>query len=157
MKQAVLALFVSAGMTAMCQTATPNPKNPDKLFQMPPQFSMQAPNPGKGLGSGNSLKAMSLPRVLVAPPKVHMNQAEIDPGIIVTPPRPFGGRDKGTPVAQNLYPNLRLMPVEAGKLEPIPTEAPNLKVEQIPTQWPDERIVDVGAGSRAVKVPGTGK
>jgi len=132
-----------------------NKANPDRLFQMPPQFSIQKPDFGKGLGSGNSLKAM--PPVLLAPPKVHMNQAEIDPGIIVAPPKQFDAQDKGTPVAQNLYPNLRLMPLGAGKLEPIPTEWPRLKVEQIPTVWPNLRMTAVGKPDGIVTGIGSGK
>ncbi len=157
MKLVMLALFVGLGTTAMCpsamgQAAGPAPVNPDKLFQLPPQFSIQTPDFGKGLGSGNSLKAM--PHVLVAPPKVRMNHAEIDRGIIVAPPPQFGGREKGTPVAQNLYPGLRLVPLRAGRLEPIPTPWPKLKIENIPTQWPEMKIVEIAKTAEAVKGPG---
>jgi hypothetical protein len=47
------------------------------------------------------------------------------------------------PPGQTLYLNPKLQPMEAAKLEPIPTEWPKLKIEKIPTQWTGMKMVPV--------------
>ena len=69
--------------------------------------------------------------------------AQIDPGMIIRPPKSsVGVQPPGTPIAQNLYPGLRLLPIDApkGMLEKIPTEWPNLNLQNIPITWPKYEV-----------------
>jgi hypothetical protein len=91
---------------------------------------------------------MSLPQpkilLVPAPEKAHpLNNAQIDPKMIVHPPQSsLGVQPPGTIVAQNEYPNLRIQPIDSARsaLEAIPTNWPAFQVEKIPTQWPSFRL-----------------
>jgi hypothetical protein len=91
---------------------------------------------------------MSLPQpkilLVPAPEKAHpLNNAQIDQKMIVHPPQSsLGVQPPGTIVAQNEYPNLRVLPIDSARspLEAIPTNWPAFQVEKIPTQWPSFRL-----------------
>lgn len=76
--------------------------------------------------------------------------AEIDPQIVRHPmPGAFAQQQPRVPIAQNLYPGLKLLPTETARMEPIPITWPGFKLEPIPTTWPNVRAVPVKAAANA--------
>jgi hypothetical protein len=135
-----LALFVCAATTAFCQSSAPAPINPDTLGQLTPEFTQ----PGMDFSQlpPNWNLVIVKPRGTLVLPRTAAGQlrssAAIDPKIIVHPPQSsLGVQPPGTLVAQNLYPNLQLLPIDwpKAKIEQIPTQWPNYKLARIPTEW----------------------
>jgi hypothetical protein len=152
MRLTILALLFSSATTAICQTAAPAPAHPQQNFLAPPAIAQ----PGRDFSR--------LPPEWhfdsVAPPKTIILRdagvprqgpdAEIDPKMIVHPPQSsLGDQPPGTLGPQNLYPGLRMLPIEESKLkaEPMPITWPNLKVQQIPIVWPKLEIKPVESGT----------
>jgi hypothetical protein len=148
MRLKILALLLSAGTAALCQTATPAAVNPEQHWltapgMSQPGFDITRPPQDWHFNS-------SLPRNTIILPgpgaPFRGSEAQIDPMIVLHPPQAsLGAQPPGTQIAQNLYPGLLLMPVAESKLkaEPIPTTWPNLKVQQIPIVWPKLEIKQV--------------
>jgi hypothetical protein len=139
MQFGVVALFLSAGTTALSQLAGPNPARPGSnqrgilLFQK--EF---AKAPDSQITFGRPVKLV-IPPNLIPPNRggLRRGDAQTDPKIIVhPPPSSIGNQPPGTAVAQNLYPGLQLLPIEKAKGGPIPNGWPDLKVQQIPIVWP---------------------
>ena len=68
----------------------------------------------------------------------------VDPEIVVHPSSSrIGVQPQGTFMAQNQFPGLRFLPINAAqaKVEPIPIVWPNLKMEEIPTICKQCRMV----------------
>ncbi len=151
MRLTILALLLSSGTAAFCQTAAPAPATPQQHFLTPPAIAQ----PGRdfnrlppewhfdSVAPRNTiiLKDAGVPRRGL--------DAEIDPKMIVHPPQSsLGDQPPGKLVAQNLYPGLHLLPIEEAKAkaQPIPITWPDLKVEQIPIVWPKLEIKPVESG-----------
>lgn len=138
MRLTILALFLSTGSAALCQSAQPAPANPPTLTQ--PQWAQ----PGAGLSTPPRdwhFNAQPPQKTIILPAPVPLDrqgEAQIDPKMIVHPPQSsLGEQAPGTQIAQNLYPGLVLQRIEEpkAKLQQIPITWPNLKVQNIPTTW----------------------
>jgi len=159
----VLVLGCGGWDLAYGQTPRPAPKSvPDlgQLFQLPatpenskPQFKLQVP--------GDDLQAFMVPESpLIVTPR---QQAPGDPGIVHRP-KGFAQRQPRPAQPHNIYPDLKVLPIEMAKLdapgnlasqprlEAIPRVWPKAKVEPIPTTWEGYRVVPV-AGSADAMVP----
>jgi hypothetical protein len=143
MRSAILALVLSAGTAAFCQTSAQEPFNLGRHDRNPP-----AAKPAIDLGKPFSVGPMkpftppfTASEIFALPAKdtsPRFRGAEVDPKMIVRPPQASLGLQPGIPVKQNEYANLRMLPIDssASSLQPIPVQWPNLKVQAIPTQWP---------------------
>jgi hypothetical protein len=122
MRLTILGLLFCAGTTALCQTSSPTPASPDGLWQGPLVVTPPARDFSK-LPPGWHASAVVPPRFLFQPKAPGVPQAEtgsrlgdatIDPKIIVHPPQSnIGVNPPGTPMAQNEYPHLQMLPIEA--------------------------------------------
>jgi hypothetical protein len=147
MRLAILALFLSAGTTAFCQSAVPPPTNlnPQGLtapqYAQPREWHFNTDSPQRTI-------------ILQAPvPEQPRNATQIDPKIIVHPPQSsIGEQAPATQIAQNLYPGLTLLPISEwkGNGQQIPITWPNLNVRNIPTTWPKLEIKSVESGPTAI-------
>jgi hypothetical protein len=126
MRLAILGLLLCAG-TALCQSNAPSPANPDSLWQTPLVVTPPARDFSK-LPPGWHASAVVPPRILIQPGILWRPKAEnkgrlddpgIDPKIIVHPPqKSLGVNPPGTPIAQNEYPHLQMLPIEVAKPTP---------------------------------------
>jgi hypothetical protein len=83
-------------------------------------------------------------RIRVPNPTRHLNDAHIDPQMVVHPPKSsLGVQPPGTLVAQNQYPNLRFLPIDW----------PEAKIELIPIYWPNLKVEAIPAGPHAIPAP----
>jgi hypothetical protein len=147
MRITILSLFLCAGTTAFCQTGAPAPAVPNNPWQaplgvVPPIRDFSKLPPGWHAVPLTPPKMMYVPKVVDTRPK----DAQIDPKIIVHPPASsIGVQPPGTAVAQNEYPDLRMLPIESA----------GSHLEAIPTQWPMAEIVAAHNSSAAmVRSPG---
>jgi hypothetical protein len=133
-----VSLFLCTGIAASSQSAAPtlvtpdrpgqilpNPVQPIRDFSKPPSiwhFTYGAP---QGATIVPSREATHL-----------WDDAKIDPKMIVHPPQSsIGVQPPGSLVAQNEYPNLRVLPIESSSLKPVPTQWPLFHLKAIPLQW----------------------
>lgn len=128
MKSLWIALMVCAAPTAQSQSPVwslqPEATQPSQQLPPAPRFNLQA------IPQRNPTVVLSGNRA--------WNDASIDPKIIRRPdPGTFAQHAPRTPIAQNLYPSLKLLPVETASIEPIPRTCPELKVQPVPRAWPD--------------------
>jgi len=147
MRSGILVLLLCAGAAAFGQSNAAAPPSPQSFKLTPPaitQLTLNFSSPHKDLPIANAQlwKSFANSRQVTMPRKA---DAQIDPGIIIHPPKSsIGAQPPGTPIAQNLYPGLKLLPVdESGKLEDIPIKWPNLNLQNIPITWPKYKIVPV--------------
>ena len=122
MRLTILGLLFCAATTALGQATAPSPASPDNLWQGPLLATPPARDFSK-LPPGWHASAVVPPRFLFQPkaPGVpqaetgrRLGDAEIDPKIIVHPPQwSIGVIPPGTPMAQNEYPHLQMLPIEA--------------------------------------------
>jgi len=142
MRLSMLALFLCAGTTALCQSSAQAPWSTDK-----PGQKMQQ---GWNLTSDVPLKSFTLPKGLdnEATPRLPQN-AQIDPKMVLHPKSSLSLQGPGTLVAQNQYPNLQLLPIQSptSPVKTIPTQWPNVKLQSIPTQWPGLQISPIQSGT----------
>ena len=140
MRLTILTLLLFTRIAAFSQSAAPTTISTDKLEHITPSF-MQQPirdfsklPPGYRITNAAPLGTILLPRVEGVQ---RLDSAKIDPKMIIHPPQSsIGVQPPGTPVAQNEYPNLRMMPIESSSLKALPTQWPLLQVKAIPVQWP---------------------
>jgi hypothetical protein len=148
----VLALFLSVcSLPALCQSGQA-PFIFAEPGKTPPAFTLE---PGQDFSSGRrewKLKPFTpfSETILQAPPGPKalrpLGDAQIDPNMILRPPHSAAeAQPQGTLMAQNLFPGLRFLPIESLKatLGPISTVWPKRKMERIPTEWRDGRIIPV--------------
>ncbi|MGA9672748.1 MAG: hypothetical protein WBQ94_26260 [Terracidiphilus sp.] len=144
MRIGAVALFLSAGTTALSQLAAPVPSSPEKPGLTPPNGFLSQKEFSKGppawqIAPGGSLK-------MVVPPgtgSLRPGSAQVDPEMVVhPPPSSIGNQPPGIAVSQNHYPGLELLPIEQAKANggPVPSRWPNLKMQQIPIIWPKFEI-----------------
>jgi len=152
MRLTILALLLSTGTEAFCQSAAPAPANP----QQPWLAATGIPQAGRDFTKPppdwhiTSLVQRKM-EILPGPwPQHRFDGPQIDAQIIVhPPPSSLGEQPPGTPMAQNLYPGLQLLPVDESKAkaQQIPITWPNLKIEQIPIVWPKGESNPVQSGA----------
>ncbi len=152
MRLRILALLLSSGTAACCQTAAPSPANPQQHFLTPPAIAQPGRDFGRLPPNWHFDSAVPQKTILLrdAGAAGLGEPAEIDPKMIVRPPQSsLGEQPPGTQLAQNLYPGLQLLPIEESKAkaEPIQITWPNLKVEQIPIVWPKLEIKAMESGA----------
>jgi len=150
MRLTIFALFLSAGTSALCQSAAP--ANPSPRSLTAPQWAQ--PDSGFSIQPRESHLNPDLQQktiILPAPAPMQKQQtAQLDPKIIVHPPQSsLGEQPLATQIAQNLYPGLTMLPINEwkGNAHQIPIEWPNLKVQNIPTAWPKVEIKSVETGA----------
>ncbi len=151
MKTLIPALLLSAAIPAVCQTPQP-PIDPNQIFPMPHQFQQSPRDPAKPPSFQFPSRFFSLPRIVRPPRKSQLGDPHFDVQIIHRPPPDsFAQQKPRTPPASNLYPDLKLLPIETARLDPIPTEWPKLKEEPIPITWPDAKVSTIqGVAPNAV-------
>jgi hypothetical protein len=147
MRHLTLALYLCAASAAFCQSSTPAPSKPravepDKLWQLPPGFAPPLMDFGKFPRQWNSLKIVPRTEIVIMKSDRALADARIDRNMIVHPPSgSIGVQPRGTLVAQNLYPDLKMLPIDW----------PNARVEQIPTSWPSYKLEAIPVEFGAVK------
>lgn len=132
MRLTILALLLSTGTAALCQSVAPAPANPQQpglapfgitqggrdFAKLPPDWHLTSVLPRKM-------------EIQPGPWLQHRFNPQIDAQIIVhPPPSSLGEQWPGTLLAQNLYPGLQLLPIDESKPkgQPIPTTWPNQKI-----------------------------
>lgn len=147
MRITLVAALLSAGTAGLCQSGTPRPAMPEQQV-LPPITIL----PFNSVPREFHLNP-DIPRGSILQEKPERGRGpRIDPGMVVHPPRAsIGEQAPGTPVAQNLYPGLQLLPIDGlkAKVEPISIIWPNMKVENIPTTCPDCKMVLMETGTTA--------
>jgi len=115
MRLTILGMLFCAGTTALCQTTAPPPASPDNLWQAPLVATPPARDFSK-LPPGWQASTVVPPRFLFQPKEetsTRLGDAKIDPKIIVHPPQSnIGVNPPGTPMSQNEYPHLQMLPIE---------------------------------------------
>jgi len=126
---------------ALCQSSAQAPVNPRKPGELSPAFNW----PGTDFSSipptwhPDSVPVQTIIVLRDAGPAKLRDNAKIDPGIIVHPPKSnLGVEPQATMLAQNQFPGLRFLPIEVSNTElgPIPILWPNLKLQPILIEWP---------------------
>ncbi len=156
MKTAILALFLCAATSAVCQSAALSPLESGKA----PFTQLQMTS--DDLPSGEQSKILAQLRNVVIPKMKagrhwddagrHWDDAGIDPKIIAHPPQSrLGVQTPGTQVARNEYPNLLLLPIDLTSVQPqaMPTQWPSFSVRAISTQWPQFKLLLIQNGVTA--------
>ena len=122
MRLTILGLLFCAATTVFCQTARPSPASPDGLWEgplvvTPPAGDFSKIPPGWQASAIVPWRPLIQPKVPGAPKAesgTRLGDAKIDPKIIVHPPQAsIGVNPPGTPMAQNEYPHLQMLPIEA--------------------------------------------
>jgi hypothetical protein len=131
MRLTILGLLFCAATTALGQATAPSPASPDNLWQapllvtppardftkLPPWWQASALPPGWQASAVAPPRFLFQPKVPGAPQAEtgsRLGDAEIDPKIIVHPPQSsIGVIPPGTPMAQNEYPHLQMLPIES--------------------------------------------
>jgi len=132
-------LFLCTGIAAFSQSAAPTPATPDRLGQILP-IPIQSIRDFSKLPSSWHITYGAPQGTTIIPSEASArpwDDAKIDPKMIVHPPQTsIGVQPPGSLVAQNDYPNLRILPIESSSLKTLPTQWPLLQVKAIPLQWP---------------------
>jgi hypothetical protein len=152
MRSSVLALFLCATAPAFCQSGTPTQPSPYKIKPTLPPFTQPWKDFGKlppvwHMNGNTPLNLFSLQSRL---PPCPLNDARIDPKIILQPPQSrLGVQPPGINVAQNKFPGLKFLPIDATSvnLQPIPGVWPNAELKAIPTLWPKGEILSISTGA----------
>ena len=118
---AVLCAGAAASTAMFCQSPAPQKIDPDKLFEMPKDFSRQGPDyktfkpplPPKNHDTILEFPKIDTPRL--KPGDSPLNH-QIDPKIILHPP--WHSTSKGQEVSRRHYPGLKFLPLHRGA--PIP-------------------------------------
>lgn len=137
MKSLLPALLLSTSVPVLCQAIDQRPLEPNQHFQMPPQFQLHQPDFSKLFALSNPLLVVPSSPVLSPAPKSQLGNPQLDLQIIHRPsPSDFVEQPSRTPLAHNLYPNLKLQPTETATMENIPAFWFKLKVVPIPIPLP---------------------
>jgi hypothetical protein len=119
MRLTILGLLFCAGTTVLCQTTPPAPAAPDGLWQgpnavTPPARDFSKLPPGWQASAVVPWRALIQPKAPEAETGSRLGNAKIDPRIIVHPPQSnISVNPPGTPMAQNEFPHLQMLPIEA--------------------------------------------
>jgi hypothetical protein len=152
MKTLLPALLLSASAAALCQATAQRPVEPNQLFQMPPQFQLHKPDFSKLFALSNPLLVVPSSPVLSPAPKSQLGNPQLDLQIIHHPSQSdFFQQPSRTPLAHDLYPDLKLQPTETATLENLPTFWFRLKIVPIPTTFPDSKATLVPSRKPCMK------
>jgi hypothetical protein len=136
----IQALLFSAAMPALSQSTQQPSIDPNQLLMLAPQFApgqRDSAKPRAFSFDGN----VPMPRVVIPSRTPQLVDPHLDEMIIRRPPQgAFAQQQPRTPLAGNLYPGLKLLPIETAQLEPIPLYFPKAKVEPIPTTSPNAKM-----------------
>ncbi len=155
MKTAILALFLCAATSAVCQSAALAPLSPLESGKSPHTSTQLWTNFGQ-LSLGEKAKIFVLPRTGVKPGMTaprHWDDAGIDPKIIAHPSQSrLGVQTPGTQVARNEYPNLLMLPIDltSAQLQATPTQWPSFSIKAIPIVWPKFELLPVHSGVQTI-------
>ncbi len=134
----VLVAVSSAALSS--QTPAPTPSSPSQLFQFLPPLSSRSPH-FKIQMDGCSQRVFNPTNVIVNPPA---QDVHVDPGIVRHPPEGSFAVPPSTPaLPQNLYPGLKIQPVELASLAPLPTPSPDEQGISIPITWPAAKMIPI--------------
>lgn len=152
MRSSLLALFLCAGATAFCQSGTPAQPNPYKMKPTLPPFTQPWKDFSKlpQVWQMNRNAPLNLFTLQSQLPSRQLNDARIDPKIILHPPHSsLGMQPPGINMAQNEFPGLKLLPIDTtgANLQPIPGVWPNAELKAIPTLWPKGEILSIYTGA----------
>jgi hypothetical protein len=160
MRLAIVLSFFSLATAAFSQSSTPAPVNPEGQQLNQPS----GPKPGQDLNiTQRNFQLTTVPkgtRFLPLPgsaPQIELKTIgprAVDPQMLVHPPQSsLGDQAPGTQIAQNLYPGLKLMPIDEwkGKVQQIPTAWPNAQIKNIPIVWPKATVALTENASKAKK------
>lgn len=163
MKAIALALLLAGPLACSAQAGSPSPapsapKIPDlgDLFSPPPALPPGKPHFKLQIPKGQSFQ--SIPQTIFQTPQPFINP-KADPGILMKP-RSFDYQPARPAPNPELYPDLKIMPVEiasldpgivapwpGAKAQPIPRTWPKAKIEPIPTTWSGYTVVPITAES----------
>lgn len=130
MKFLAVAFLLSSTIPSFCQTSPQHPFDPDQIFQLPKQFQQAPRDWSKPPSFKAPLQVMPLPRVVIPSQAPKVGDPHLDAEIIHRPLlKSFAQQQPRTPLAGNLYPNLKLLPVETARLDTTPAAWPKLKQE----------------------------
>ena len=150
MRLTILAVLLSMGSLALCQSNVSGPENSQQNWLL---------TPGSGLAGGDISKLSPRQFTLQVPKDAKIfssttvphltSDAQADPQMIVHPPPEFSAQQPGIQIAQNLYPGLEFLPIDEPKtgLQAMPTTWPEFKIEQIPIALPKCRITPIDTGT----------
>ncbi|KAA6464864.1 hypothetical protein DYQ86_02600 [Acidobacteria bacterium AB60] len=83
---------------------------------------------------------------LMQPTVPQMSGRQLDREIIRRPPMDaFRQQPPRKPMANSLYPDLKVLPIETARLEPIPVYFPEFKLEPIPITAPELKAIPIAA------------
>lgn len=153
MRLPFLTLVLCTGIAAWSQSAAPAPVTPDRLGQIPSAFTRPLGDSSKLPSSWRITNVAQLETAIMPSAEAarRWDDAKIDPKMIVHPPQSsIGVQPPGSLVAQNEYPNLRMLPIEASSAKPIPTQWSLLQIKLIPIQWPLCKVGPVDCATLAI-------
>jgi hypothetical protein len=142
MRTLIPALLVSAAIPALSQSTQQRTVDPNQVLQAPQQFQFfpHDSQPQAFTFKGH-LNSIPRPQIILPPQARQLADPQIDEQIIHRPPQSvFDQEQPRTPLAGNLYPGLKILPVETARLEPIPVYFPKAKVEPIPITSPNAKM-----------------
>jgi hypothetical protein len=119
MRLKILGLLFCAGTTALCQTTPTAPATPDGLWQgpnavTPPARDFSQLPPGWRASAVVPWRALIQPKAPEAETGSRLGDSKVDPRIVVHPPKSrIGVNPPGTPMAQNQFPHLQMLPIDA--------------------------------------------
>lgn len=150
MKVITLAFLLAGSGMAYGQTPAPQAPNPPpdffRFFQAPEtrgqRFKLQIPNARDLFQSPPGLQKIPSPG----------KASNLDDGILRRP-KGFARRAPRSPLSRNLYPDLKVLPIEIATtasapgprtgVEPIPRAWPKAKIEPIPITWDEFRVLPI--------------
>ncbi|HSZ17020.1 MAG TPA: hypothetical protein VK764_07955 [Terracidiphilus sp.] len=146
MQISAFALLVCAGPLAFCQSNETFAPYVDHAGKMPFTFNSQARDFSQAPRVWNFAPTLPMTHTIVtASPALRSSvDLHIDPEIVVHPSSSrIGAQPQGTFMAQNQFPGLRFLPIDApqARVEPVPIVWPHLNMEQIPTICRECRMV----------------
>jgi len=155
MRFAAVALFLGAGPAALCQSSAPVPLDIGRLDQNRFSAVQSTKDLSKSFAHAQQLTLLQAFTMPIKPSARWSEDARVDPKMVVhPPPASIGLQPPGTVIAQNEFPNLRILPIESpeSKIAALPSQWPNLKVQGIPTRWPKlEMSPNLGAASATLQ------
>jgi len=142
MKPLIPTLVLSAAMPALCQT----PHRPDQLPQVPPL--QPSPHTWTQPRVFPFDRSQTLPGFTIRQPAPQFSNPQLDHRMIRRPPQDAFVQPKArAPLGSNLYPDLKLLPLETARLEPIPVYFPRFQMEPIPIASPEVKMVPIQAAA----------
>lgn len=137
MKMLALVLAFS-GVLGYSQSSPKGAPDPNQLFRLPSQLAFSQRDLAKAPSFTAPLPVWPVPHIVLrtSPPKP-LSNPHLDEKIIRhPPPEAFVQQPPRSPLVKNLYPDLKLLPVEIAKLDAAPGQEAKLKAEKGSTPAP---------------------